>query len=745
MKKAAVSLLLLLLFFCISYYAQAQPKIGLALSGGGAKGLAHIGILKALDSAGLKIDYVTGTSMGSIIGALYAAGYNGDSIERIARAVNWDVLLSNSASLRSMSMSEKNEYDKYAIELPWVNHSFRLPSGVLESQELWLKFSELFFPVYDIKDFSKFPRQFRCIATDVSTGEAVVMKEGEIVSAIRSSMAIPSVFTAVDYQGKKMVDGGIVRNFPVRDAKEMGADYVIGSSVSGGLLTKDKINNVFQVLLQIAFFREDEDSKKEKKLCDLYVHQPLENYSMGSFGSASEIIDSGIVTGRKYYPLFKHLADSLSAIYGNKVLATKIDPPHKDSVYITQYEVRGLQQTEESFLMHRMQFEINQWYTGKELADHIRAAFGTRYYRKIIYSLEPSANGTKIIFDVEENPLTFAKLGIHYNSFSGISLIGNLTSRNFLTPYSRDMVTVNVGENMRIKGEHLQNFGKFKNFSSSIFAQAEQLTFNSYQGYNKDGAFTQSYIDLDVNFRVSPTRSLLMGVGNRFELFHYKPDITAKQVQVKGSHSFFNAYTFIKYNTLSNNIYPRKGRKIDVEGGYIYNQTPDFNVYGNGYRTNNYDSLDLKFNNFFRLMFDGINYTPISRRTTFIQHLQAGMNFNNQQVMLNDYRIGGMSYEFRNQVLFAGLNENTINSGSVATLQLGMRYQVYSSVYFTARANAGYYDFISSNWKGVKPTFISGYSVSLGYNFILGPLEISAMYSDQSKSLEPYITLGMAF
>src|SRR5487761_2489472 len=169
---------------CIPFYIFSQSshrsKIGVDLSGGGVKGLAHIGILKAIDSAGLKVDYITGTSMGSIMGALYAAGYSADSIEKIARQINWDLLLTNSASLRSLNMDEKDEYDKYAVELPWVNNGFKLPSGVLESEELWLKFSELFFPVYKIKDFSRFSRGFKCIATDVASGEAVVLDSGEI-------------------------------------------------------------------------------------------------------------------------------------------------------------------------------------------------------------------------------------------------------------------------------------------------------------------------------------------------------------------------------------------------------------------------------------------------------------------------------------------------------------------------------------------------------------------------------------
>ena len=229
----------LLSFFFLYFFAglraqdtliHKRPKIGLTLSGGGAKGLAHIGILKAIDSAGLKIDYITGTSMGSIIGALYAVGYHGDSIEKLARKMDWDLLLSNEMSLRSIIMEEKNEYFKYDVELPWVNNWFRLSTGVLEGQELWLKFAELLFSVYKVKNFKDFAIPFKCIGTDVSTGQAVVLDSGEIISAIRSSMAIPSLFTAVEYNGKKLVDGGVVRNFPVKDVREMGANIVIGSN-----------------------------------------------------------------------------------------------------------------------------------------------------------------------------------------------------------------------------------------------------------------------------------------------------------------------------------------------------------------------------------------------------------------------------------------------------------------------------------------------------------------------------------
>ncbi len=237
--------------------------------------------------------------MGGIIGSLYASGYSADSILAIARGMHWDQILSNQSSMRNIIMEEKDEFGKYDLELPWSNYFFRIPTGVLEGQELWLKFSELLFPVYRIKNFDSLEIPFKCIATDISTGQAVVLDSGEIISAVRASGAIPSVFTPVEYNGQLMVDGGIVRNFPVKDVREMGAQFVIGSNVTSSLLPASKVNSALLVLLQVAFFREAEDTKMEVPLCNIYVQTPLEKYSMATFTQANEIIDSGLAEGRR--------------------------------------------------------------------------------------------------------------------------------------------------------------------------------------------------------------------------------------------------------------------------------------------------------------------------------------------------------------------------------------------------------------------------------------------------------------
>ena len=400
----------------------------------------------------------------------------------------------------------------------------------------------------------------------------------------------------------------------------------------------------------------------------------------------------------------------------------------------------------QAFFIHRMLFLNNWWYTPEELSAHIRKAFGTRYFNKITYSLEPLTDTTcRIIFNVDESPATFAKLGLNYNSFTGISLIGNLTTRNFLTPYSRSLVTVNVGENMHIRAEHLQFFGRYKTVSVTAAVQAETLDFTTYNNFVKDGLYRQAYFLGDLHSQWAALKQKYsVGVGTRFESFNYNPQITST-FELEGHTSLLNSYLFIKLNTLSNSIYPKKGTKIDAEGGYVYSQRPELTYLINGHTLNNLDSLGFSFRNFIRTKLNIEHYTPLSGKYTLLVQGQAGINFNQKINILNDYFIGGLTNVFRNQITFAGLNEATVHSSSVASVMVGVRFQMYNSLYLTAKANALYYNFIGSDDNPSNPSFLSGYSLSLGYNFILGPLEISAMYCDQSKQIRPYINLGVPF
>lgn len=739
------------LFSLLCYAGNAQPatintrpKIGVTLSGGGAKGLAHIGILKAIDSAGLQVDYITGTSMGSIIGSLYAVGYSADSIEKIASTIEWDLLLSNQSSLRSIFMEEKPEYSKYIIELPWVNHRFRLPLGVIQGQELWLKFSELFFPVYNQKDFSKFSIPFRCIGTDVGTGEAVVMKEGEIISAIRSSMAIPSVFTAEDFNGKKLIDGGVVRNFPVRDVREMGADYVIGSNVATGLLPTEKVRNAFHVLLQVAFFREAEDNKKEVPQCDIYIPFNLEKYNMGSFGDSKELLEIGIEEGRKLYPRFKQLADSLNALYGPQP-ERRPRLPKPAEVTISSYEVCGVERTSEEFFIHTMDFVTNKTYTANKLANMLRQAYGTRYYSKVTYSLIPQPDSTaRIIFNVAELPFTFAKLGLHYNKFAGVGLIGNLTARNLFFTNSRSLVSINIGESFRIRGEHLQYLGRLKNVAMILETQYDNFDIGTYTDESKqDGLYDLNFFKFGSKLQFSSKRSFTVGGGARVEWVKYNPKISS-QLEFQGSKKFFTPFIYLAQNTLDKVIFPNKGWKLETEGAWIAPQNSNIKFYHNGELIPP-NLVSISDKSYFRTSINWESYTPLSKRSTLLLSVQGGANFNYHNNVLNEFVIGGMTKTFRNQVTFAGLVEGSEYASSAAALQGGLRTQIFNNTYITGRANVLFNNFVEGSGYFETRDFYSGYAVTFSYNFALGPLEISAMYCDQTRKVQSYVNLGIPF
>jgi NTE family protein len=678
--------------------------------------------------------------MGAIIGALYAAGYSSEKIEQISGTIDWDQLLSNQSSLRNIIMEEKDEYGKYDLELPWVSHWFRLPTGILEGQELDLKFAELFFPFYNIKDFNHFLIPFKCIATDVSTGGAVVLDSGEIVSALRSTMAIPSLFTAVENNGKKLVDGGIVRNFPVRDVKDMGADLTIGSNVSGPLLATEKVTNAIQILLQVAFFREAEDTKLEVPLCTIYIPIPLEKYSMASFGESEEILQAGLREGRKLYPRLKALADSLTAIYGPQEI--RMDRlPQVPSVKISSFEVRGTHKTTSDFFIFTTDFETNRNYTAEDLSRLVRKAWGTRLYDRISYSLQPQADSTcKIIFDVTENPFTFAKIGLNYNQFSGISAILNLTTRDFFTPNSRSLVTLNIGENFRIRAEHLQYFSRESNFTFILGTQFDQFNITTYENYKAAGLYDQSYLKLDGKLGFYTHRNISIDLGTRFEWIKNSPSINPT-FEFLGKNNFTTSYLIVRHNSLDRPLYPTRGLKIEAEADWVYEQSPDLNYH---YAGNNPDSV-ISYQPYQRILFNLEGYLPLSKRNTLLTKIQTGTNFNYGQNIMNEFSIGGLTPMFHNEVTFAGLREGTFYSPSIASFGIGLRYQLFTSVYLTGKANSLFSNFISKSPFFNTPDFLSGYSLTFSYNFALGPLELSAMYCDQSRKVIGYLNIGIPF
>ena len=720
----------------------ARPKIGLTLSGGGARGLAHIGILKAIDSAGLKIDCITGTSMGAVMGSLYAIGYTGNEIENIARNTDWNRMLSNQTDLRSLSMEEKEEYGKYSIELPFEKRKFRLPSGALDPQELWLKLSELYFPVHNIKDFTKLKIPFKCLATDIESAEPVVLDSGELLQAIRASIAIPGLFSPVEMGGRKLVDGGVVRNLPVLEAKSMGADFMLVSNVSQGLRSKEKLTNPIQVLYQIAFFMEKEDNVKQVSQSDEYILHPLDGYTAADFNAAQSIIDSGIAMGLKLYPRFKQIADSLEAVYGETSDDTSI-PGRSDSVYISSYAINGLNAMSRRSFLHSINYHPDAWYTPRMLTENIRRGYGTRNFSNIRYSLIPeNGDSSKIIFDVDEIGSTHGKLGMSYNTFMGIGAQVNMTTRNFLTRKSKSFVSLNLGENLRLRGEHLQYLGKFNHIALVPGFQYERFRIGTYNDFKRDGIYISHYLKTDLRLQMASDRSYTMGIGVRREWMNYSPT-TPAILEVSGSNRFWTSYGFAALNTLDKPHYPNKGYKLNGELAWIYAQEPD-PVYREVAGSDK-DSSTYSTGNYLQASLFSEAFYPINSKLVFSSMFQVGANADPLQNLLNAFYVGGLTRMYRNQILFAGLQDFTVYSNSVAAAQAALRLECYENLYLIGRTNVMAYDFIRPSGSVDKSAWVSGSSITMAYKSMIGPIELSFMYSRKTKALQTYVTIGVPF
>ena len=308
MKSSIKIFSLIILFICIVHPVMAQskpserPKIGLVLSGGGAKGLVHIGVLKVLEEAGIVPDYISGTSMGSIVGGLYSIGYTADELSELNQTLPWQVMLSDYVPLRNISLEEKHDYKRYFAEFPIRKRKIMLPSGLLEGQNLSVLLSSLTWRTAGIDSFDHYPYPFRCVGTDIINGEIVDFNSGDLALKMRASMAIPSVFTPVVLDSSMViVDGGVIRNFPVDEVLDMGADIVIG--VYAGFKekeTSEDLQSMSKILSRSAASYGIYDSREQAKKVDVLIAPELNGYNSADFNKSAEIEKAGEVAAREH-------------------------------------------------------------------------------------------------------------------------------------------------------------------------------------------------------------------------------------------------------------------------------------------------------------------------------------------------------------------------------------------------------------------------------------------------------------
>ncbi|MEH6779890.1 patatin-like phospholipase family protein, partial [Maribacter arcticus] len=381
--RKLLQLILISFIVVLPQYILAQdrkPKVAVVLSGGGAKGIAHIPFLQALDSLGIVPDLVVGTSMGSIVGGLYAMGYSGDSIANITDNANWDHLLSKYIALTEVSVEEKSEFNKYLVGLDFTEGKLKVNSALVKDQNLRLFLSTLTYPAYKIKNFDNLSIPYRAIATDIVHGKEVIIAEGSLMEAMRASMSIPGIFKPAIYKKTLLIDGGVLNNFPTDIAQNMGADIIIGSDVSGGMEPIEKLDNIPNLLFQAGMLASNIKNPENQKRCDILIdHEPYMTYSTGDFSKSNEIYKEGKIALLEKMDALVDLAEKLKD-YPKRT--HKLPYVAKESI-IDTIIYKGISKANLELVKARTNIQRSKKYTVETLLAGVNRAMATNIFSEI--------------------------------------------------------------------------------------------------------------------------------------------------------------------------------------------------------------------------------------------------------------------------------------------------------------------------------------------------------------------------
>src|SRR4030042_621382 len=567
----------LCLFFLLPQFVVSQsqensrPKIGIVLSGGAAKGIAHIGALKVIEEAGLPVDYIGGTSMGGIMAGLYAIGYNASELEKIAINQDWTNLISDDINRRNISIEEKTDEDLFFVSFPIRESKISLPTGIIAGQNIENNINKLCAHVYNIRDFNQFQIPYLCVAMDLITGSEIVMRSGYLPEAMRSTMAIPSIFEPVQKDSLLLVDGGVLNNFPADHVKNMGADILIGINVTLKGNSKNRKNDLFKILEQTIIWTSTKKNHANRALCNILISPDISGYGLSSFNAADSLIARGEKAARTVYPELKALADSLNNIYDFIPVIPSYQPP--DSFLLKEIKISGLNRVSEKLINGKLQLEVPSKVTHDDIYKAIHNAYSSLYFEKITYEIQEAdenspGNEIRLKIQVREREGALIRVGLNYNSDFKASIIFNATFRNLLLDGSRLSVNFGLGENPRLLASYFKNNGWKPGFGLD-------LEINTYAIFRYEGSRKVSTLDFtDYSARLYTqsifSNSYSLGLGVEFENQVIKP-VISDVIDETQSDQYYNAYGFIHLDTYDDLFFPEIGSRFNAMYKLIYN------------------------------------------------------------------------------------------------------------------------------------------------------------------------------
>jgi NTE family protein len=737
---------IVLLLLASSLKAQDAPqkkedvKVGLVLSGGGAKGFAHVGVLKKLEEAGVRVDYIAGTSMGAIIGGLYASGYNARELDSVLRVHDLGGLVKDELPREVSSFYQKENGGKYAISLPLVKRKIELPSAVSKGQSAFNIFSQLTEHVHEVNDFSKLSIPFFCIATNLETGEEVILDKGFLPEAIRASGSLPGLLTPVILDGQVLVDGGIVDNFPVEKMKEKGVDYIIGVNVSGGLKDIENLNTLPEILLQIAGFQMYDKWEDKINQSDVYIAPELTGFNTFSFDQGEEIITRGETAADKVMVQLKELA----ARQQHDTTRTISSFPKVEELLIKEIVIKGNRNYTDKYCIKKLGIKKGEVISHKEFMRGINVLTATDNFASIYYKLIPEEGGTKVEFEVRENPeRTFIQFGGHYDDLYKTGVLVNFTTKHLL--FKNDFISADfvIGDNLRYNLDYFYDNGfnwsvgvntRYNSFKADVVSSILPVARNE-DPLDSGLKIPIRYYDFTTRFFLQSTikDKWAFGVGIEHKYLNIYTDEVIEdntyRIHFEKSH-FMNFFGKVMFDTYDTKYFPKKGFYLNTEY-LLYVVSSDYN--------NNF----VPFSQLYGRL--GIAHSFFDKLTLHLLS-EAGLTIGNNENQVLDFHLGGYNENYINTfVPFYGYGFAELNESAFLRTALTIRYELFKKNFLSFTGNFARLNNDIWNDGRIFEDTKTGYAAGYGINTILGPVELIYSWNPDNNNNFWYVNVGFWF
>ena len=727
---------------------QQRPKratVGVVLSGGGAKGMAHIGVLKVLEQAGIPIDIVTGTSIGSIVGGLYAIGYNAHSLDSMVRAQDWSYVITDKEDLSRQSLSDRKKQNTYLFSTGLTIGKKDLNAGgIIKGKNLAELFQQLCVGYTDSLDFNSDLRiPFACVATNIMDNSEVVFHSGRLPQAMRASMAIPAAFSPVRIGDMVLVDGGLKNNYPVDVAREMGADIVIGITLSGKPKTAEDIGGTMSIVGQIIDVNCVNKYDENKAITDLYMNVDPHGFSTASFTATA--IDSLIRYGEE--EAMRHW-DEIIALKERIGIDSSYHPiiyhPLRPQVmtekqYVTGYTFDNMTPQAERFLRQKFNLQKTDSIDAKLAQELTTCMRMDLFYQTAECRLVPDKNGVRVVLSAGNRKSVQLHAGFRYDTeeYAALQLGLDIPLKTAL-PVNTD-ITLRLGKRLMVRGDltvHPRSFTRptlsysFRRNDVDVYMNGDReynILYNQFQGEF-----------IPINFDL---RHFNLQLGLRWDFMHYRNKLGAEdspQVTLENEH-FLSYRARIAYNSEDSWYFPTRGARFNAEYAYLTNnfaKIDDRDADGN-IMSKKTGTSDVSAN--WRMSF------TFGKRFTLQPMLYGRLLFGTIVPPVFGNTIGGdwFGHYVEQQMPFAGIGNMEYVDKQFVAAQLQAQQHIGGNSYILIRlAGAQHADKAKELLDGRT---LLGAQAAYYYNTMFGPVGATLGYSNRTKKPYFYLNLGFEF